>query len=140
MSKRTFRNSLHIRHVDAGSCNGCEAELSALLNPLYDLQRYGLDFVASPRHADAVTVSGPVTRAMREPLQRAVEATPEPRFLIALGDCALGLGPVATGYTVLGGLHALYPPDLQIPGCPPPPATILKALRGLQNAAVPDGR
>lgn len=132
MTRNTFKGSLQIRHVDAGSCNGCEAELSALLNPLYDLQQYGLDFVASPKHADAVTVSGPVTMAMQEPLQRAVAALSEPRLVIALGDCALGCGPFAQSYAVLGGLSNLLHPDLAIPGCPPPPDEILRALRRLQ--------
>ncbi|MCV2395700.1 NADH-quinone oxidoreductase subunit B family protein [Actinotalea sp. M2MS4P-6] len=121
--------SLQIRHVDAGSCNGCEIELGAAFGPVYDAERYGARLVASPRHADAVLVTGAVTRNMAEPLRLTVRATPEPRLVIAMGDCARGCGPFRDGYGVVGGADDVVPVDAEIPGCPPEPAAVVEALR-----------
>ncbi|GAB4382611.1 NADH-quinone oxidoreductase subunit B family protein [Albidovulum sp.] len=123
--------SLAIRHVDAGSCNGCELELHALSNPLYDLERFGLHFVASPRHADVLTVTGPVTRNMAEALRRTHDAMPDPKWVIAIGDCARDGGCFAGSYAIAGGVEAILPVDLHIPGCPPEPVALLKGLVGL---------
>ena len=123
--------SLSIRHVDAGSCNGCELELQALSNPYYDLERFGLHFVASPRHADVLTVTGPVTHNMAEALRRTYDAMPSPKWVIAIGDCAKGGGCFAGSYAVAGGVDAVIAVDLHIPGCPPPPLEILKGLLAL---------
>lgn len=122
------RRSLQLRHVDCGSCNACESELTLLFGPDYDAQRQGLDMVASPRHADAITVSGPVTAQMRAALQRTYEAMGEPRAVIALGDCAIDGHVHASGYAAGRGVAAQLPVDLQIPGCPPTPDAILAAL------------
>ena len=147
------RGSLALRHVDAGSCNGCEHELAATANPYYDLQRHGLNIVASPRHADVLLVTGPITTRMADPLRRAYEAMPEPRLVAALGDCAVGCavghaagctaGPAAgctVGHAVLadpaqlaGPLEEILPVDLRIPGCPPNPSQIAEALLGLMH-------
>src|SRR3954447_9276364 len=113
--------SLSIRHVDAGSCNGCELELHALANAFYDLERFGLRFVASPRHADVLTVTGPVTQNMREALRRTYEATPDPKWVVALGTCARDGGLFAASTAVVGGVSNVIPVDLHIPGCPPTP-------------------
>lgn len=121
--------SVQVRHVDAGSCNGCEIELGAAFGPVYDLERYGVRLVASPRHADVVLVTGVVTHSMAEPLRLTVEATPRPRLVVAMGDCARGCGLVAGGYGVLGGAADVVPVDLEVPGCPPEPAAIVEALR-----------
>ncbi|PIV77824.1 MAG: hydrogenase [Rhodobacteraceae bacterium CG17_big_fil_post_rev_8_21_14_2_50_63_15] len=123
--------SLSIRHVDAGSCNGCELELQALSNPFYDLERFGLHFVASPRHADVLTVTGPVTHNMAEALRRTYDAMPEPKWVIAIGDCAKDGGCFAASYAVAGGVAAIVPVDLHIPGCPPDPTALLKGLLAL---------
>ena len=123
--------SLSIRHVDAGSCNGCELELQALGNPFYDLERFGLHFVASPRHADVLTVTGPVTRNMAEALKRTYDAMPGPKWVIAVGDCAKGGGCFAGSYAIVGGVEAVVPVDLHIPGCPPDPTALLKGLLAL---------
>ncbi|MEP7335141.1 MAG: hydrogenase [Actinomycetota bacterium] len=120
--------SLAIRHVDAGSCNGCEHELSLLSSPYYDLQRFGLGIVASPRHADVLLVTGAVTTRMREPLLVAYDAMPEPRRVAALGDCALGCNLLGTGDNLVGAVEAILPVDLRIAGCPPTPAAIAEAL------------
>ena len=120
--------SLAIRHVDAGSCNGCEHELGAAANPLYDLPRLGLDVVASPRHADILLVTGPVTTRMATALRRAYEAMPEPRLVAALGDCALGCGVLGDPGELIGSLDAVLPVDLRIPGCPPTPEAIAEHL------------
>ena len=122
--------SLAFRHVDAGSCNGCEHELAATANPFYDLQRFGLDVVASPRHADALVVSGAVTKRMATPLLRAYEAMPEPRLVVALGDCARGHGHglIADPAELAGPAEAILPVDLTIPGCPPSPQRIANGL------------
>jgi Ni,Fe-hydrogenase III small subunit len=127
--------SLAVRHVDAGSCNGCEHELTLVSNPYHDLQRFGLGVVASPRHADVLLVTGPVTTRMREPLLTAYAAMPEPRLVAALGDCALGCGLLGSAEEYVGTLDAVLPVDLRIPGCPPTPAEIAAALLGLVDAA-----
>jgi Ni,Fe-hydrogenase III small subunit/ferredoxin len=127
-SRRGFRRSLHIRHVDAGSCNGCESELQALNNPFYNLHRFGIFFTASPRFADLLLVTGPVTYAMREPLRRAYEAMAEPRWVMAVGTCAVSGGIAGGGYACGNGLDGILPVDLYLPGCPPNPAAIIEAL------------
>lgn len=123
--------SLSIRAVDAGSCNGCELELHALNNPFYDLERFGLKFVASPRHADVLMVTGPVTQNMRAALERTYAATPEPKWVVAVGDCALDGGIFAGSYAVAGGVDAVIPVDLHIRGCPPSPVQLLQGLLAL---------
>jgi Ni,Fe-hydrogenase III small subunit len=120
--------SLSIRHVDAGSCNGCEHELTQLSSPYYDLERFGLGVVASPRHADVLLVTGPVTSRMREPLLVAYAAMPEPRRVAALGNCALGCNVLGTPDAIAGPLDSMLPVDLRIPGCPPTPEVIAQAL------------
>jgi Ni,Fe-hydrogenase III small subunit len=120
--------SLSIRHVDAGSCNGCEHELTQLSSPYYDLERFGLGVVASPRHADVLLVTGPVTSRMREPLLVAYAAMPEPRRVAALGNCALGCNVLGTPDAIAGPLDSMLPIDLRIPGCPPTPEVIAQAL------------
>jgi Ni,Fe-hydrogenase III small subunit len=130
-SRRRLGRSLSIREVDAGSCNGCELEIHALSNAFYDLERLGLKFVASPRHADVLLVTGPVTRNMREALERTYEATPDPKWVVAVGDCALDGGLFAGSYGVLGGVRAVVPVDLHIRGCPPTPYALLKGLIAL---------
>jgi Ni,Fe-hydrogenase III small subunit len=127
----TRGRSLALRHVDAGSCNGCEHELTLASSPYYDLQRFGLGIVASPRHADVLLVTGPVTSRMRESLLVAYNAMPEPRRVAALGDCALGCNVLGTAEDVVGSVEAVLPVDLRIPGCPPRPDVIAEALLGL---------
>jgi Ni,Fe-hydrogenase III small subunit len=127
--------SLSIRAVDAGSCNGCELEMHALGNPFYDLERFGLRFVASPRHADVLLVTGPMTRNMREAVVRTYAATPGPKWVVALGDCARDGGCFAGSYAVMDGVSSVLPVDLHIPGCPPPPVEILKGLLALLEGA-----
>jgi Ni,Fe-hydrogenase III small subunit len=122
------RTSLALRHVDAGSCNGCEHELQNVSNPHYDLARFGLSLVASPRHADVLLITGPVTRRMVEPLQRAYEAMPEPRLVAALGDCALGCNVLGESSELVGLVERVLPVDIRIPGCPPAPAAIAAAI------------
>jgi membrane-bound hydrogenase subunit mbhJ len=123
--------SLALRHVDAGSCNGCEHELTLTSSPHYDLQRFGLGIVASPRHADVLLVTGPVTTRMREPLLTSYDAMPEPRLVAALGDCALGCGILGASEELVGPVDTLLPVNLSIPGCPPTPETIATALLSL---------
>jgi Ni,Fe-hydrogenase III small subunit len=127
-ARRRLGRSLSIREVDAGSCNGCELEIHALNNAFYDLERFGLHFVASPRHADVLLVTGPVTRNMREALERTYNATPDPKWVIAVGDCAMDGGIFAGGYACVGGVREVIPVDLHIRGCPPSPAELLKGL------------
>jgi len=138
---RRLGRSLSIRTVDAGSCNGCELELNALSNVFYDIERFGIRFVASPRHADVLTVTGPVTKNMAEALQRTYEAMPNPKWVVAVGGCARDGGCFAGSYAALDGVHNVVPVDLHIPGCPPSPTEILKGLLALMervNARVSD--
>lgn len=130
-SRRRLGRSLAIREVDAGSCNGCELEIHALNNPVYDAERFGLKFVASPRHADVLMVTGPVTWNMREALERTYAATPEPKWVVAIGDCGCGCGVFAGSPACVGPVSAVIPVDLHVPGCPPPPLDILKGLLAL---------
>jgi Ni,Fe-hydrogenase III small subunit len=123
--------SLSIREVDAGSCNGCELEIHALNNPIYDLERFGLRFVASPRHADVLLVTGPVTANMRAALERTYAATPDPKWVVAVGDCAGDGGLFVGSYAVIGGVGAVIPVDLHIRGCPPAPRQLLAGLLAL---------
>ena len=125
---RRFRGSLSIRMVDAGSCNGCELEIHALNNPYYDIERFGVRFVASPRHADALLVTGPVSRHMENALRRTLRATPEPRFVIAAGTCACDGGEFGVSYASCGAVENVIPVDVKIPGCPPAPVDLLKGL------------
>jgi Ni,Fe-hydrogenase III small subunit len=127
-ARRLFGRSLHIRQVDAGSCNGCELEISSLTGPHYDLERFGLHFVASPRHADCLLVTGPVTRNMAEALRRTWDATPDPKLVIAAGECAGDGGIFAGSYAIVGGVAAVVPVDAVIPGCPPSPRALLSGL------------
>ena len=127
-ARRRLGRSLSIREVDAGSCNGCELEIHALNNAFYDLERFGLHFVASPRHADVLLVTGPVTKNMREALQRTYNATPDPKWVVAVGDCALDGGIFGGGYACVGGVGKVVPVDLHIRGCPPSPTDLLKGL------------
>jgi Ni,Fe-hydrogenase III small subunit len=134
-AQRRLGHSLAIREVDAGSCNGCELEIHALNNAFYDLERFGLRFVASPRHADVLLVTGPVTKNMREALERTYNATPDPKWVVALGDCAVDGGFFAGSYAVVGGVSNVVPVDLHIRGCPPSPTAILKGLIALLEPA-----
>ena len=127
--------SLSIRQVDAGSCNGCELEIHALNNAFYDLERFGLHFVASPRHADVLMVTGPVTKNMREALERTYNATPDPKWVVAVGACAADGGVFAGSYAVAGGVKDVVPVDLHIRGCPPTPLDLLKGLLALLERA-----
>ena len=130
-ARRRLGRSLSIRQIDAGSCNGCELEIRALGNAFYDLERFGLRFVASPRHADVLLVTGPVTKNMKEALERTYNATPEPKWVVALGDCAATGGMFAGSYACVGGVGLVVPVDLHIPGCPPTPEQILRGLLAL---------
>jgi Ni,Fe-hydrogenase III small subunit len=131
LARQRLGRSLAIREVDAGSCNGCELEIHALNNAFYDLERFGLRFVASPRHADVLLVTGPVTKNMREALMRTYAATPDPKWVVAVGDCAVDGGLFAEGYAVVGGVRNVVPVDLHIRGCPPTPEQLLKGLIAL---------
>src|SRR2546421_5188974 len=130
-ARRRLGRSLSIREVDAGSCNGCELEINALNNAFYDLERFGLRFVASPRHADVLLVTGPVTKNMREALERTYNATPDPKWVVAIGDCAADGGIFAGSYAVTGGVSNVVPVDLHIRGCPPSPVKLLEGLLAL---------
>jgi Ni,Fe-hydrogenase III small subunit len=129
--RQRLGRSLAIREVDAGSCNGCELEIHALSNPVYDAERFGLKFVASPRHADVLLVTGPVTWNMKMALERTFAATPAPKWVVALGDCAANCGVFAGSYAVAGPVSSVIPVDLHIRGCPPAPLDILKGLLAL---------
>jgi Ni,Fe-hydrogenase III small subunit len=131
LARQKLGRSLSIREVDAGSCNGCELEIHALNNPFYDLERFGLHFVASPRHADVLLVTGPVTKNMRAALRRTYDATPDPKWVVAVGDCARDGGIFAGSYAVEGGVERVVPVDLHIRGCPPRPVDLLKGLLAL---------
>jgi Ni,Fe-hydrogenase III small subunit len=126
-----LHGSAQIRHVDAGSCGGCEIEIGAAFGPVYDAERYGARLVASPRHADVLMVTGVVTRNMRRPLQRTYEAVPGPRWVIAVGDCARNCGELAGGHGVAGAVSDVVPVDLEVPGCPPRPDAVVEAVRKL---------
>jgi len=130
-ARQRLGRSLSIRQIDAGSCNGCELEIHALNNPYYDLERLGLKYVASPRHADVLLVTGPVTLNMAEALERAYRATPDPKWVVAVGDCAFDGGLFQGGYAVLGGVGEAVPVDLHIRGCPPSPTQLLEGLVAL---------
>jgi Ni,Fe-hydrogenase III small subunit len=134
-ARRLLGRSLSIREVDAGSCNGCELEIHALNNAFNDLERYGLHFVASPRHADVLMVTGPVTKNMREALERTWRATPDPKWVVAVGDCGADGGMFAGSYAVVGGVSAVVPVDLVIRGCPPSPKQLLAGLLALLEPA-----
>ena len=130
-ARRQLGRSLSLRLVDAGSCNACELELNALSNPYYDLERFGLRFVASPRHADVLLVTGPVSKNMREALLRTYDAMPAPKWVVAIGDCAVSGGLFAGSYACVGGAAAAVPVDLKISGCPPSPSRLLEGLLAL---------
>jgi Ni,Fe-hydrogenase III small subunit len=134
-SQTRLGRSLAILHVNTGSCNGCELELRALNNVLYDLERFGVRFVQSPRHSDVLLVTGPLTRNLSTALEQAWDATPEPKWVVAVGDCAVDGGVFKGSYAVLGGTGLSIPVDLTIGGCPPPPAIILAGLRSLLEAS-----
>jgi Ni,Fe-hydrogenase III small subunit len=133
-ARRRLGRSLSIRELDAGSCNGCELEINALNNAFYDLERFGLRFVASPRHADVLLVTGPLTANMREALERTYRAMPDPKWVVAVGDCAADGGLFAGSYACVGGISAAVPVDLHIRGCPPNPTQLLKGLLALLSA------
>jgi Ni,Fe-hydrogenase III small subunit len=128
---RRNRGSLQLRHVDAGSCNGCELEIASIFSPVYDAERFGIRLEASPRHSDGLLVTGPVTRNMADPLRKTLDAVPRPRVVVAVGDCARNCGVFAGAYGVEGSVADVVPVDLEIAGCPPDPAAIIRALRGL---------
>ena len=130
-ARRRLGRSLAIRQVDAGSCNGCKLEIHALNNAFYDLERFGLRFVASPRHADVLMVTGPVSKNMRQALERTYAATPDPKWVVAIGDCAVDGGIFAGSYAVVGGVGNVVPVDLHIRGCPPRPLHLLTGLLAL---------
>lgn len=131
---RRLGRSLSIREIDTGSCNACELEINALSNPYYDVERFGLRFVASPRHADVLLATGPVTKNMREALERTYEAMPSPKWVVSAGDCALNGGCFAGSYAVVGGVSKVLPVDLHIAGCPPSPVELLHGLLQLLEA------
>jgi Ni,Fe-hydrogenase III small subunit len=132
--------TLSLREVDAGSCNGCELEIHALNNVVYDLERFGMRFVASPRHADVLLVTGPVTTNMREALERTYQATPAPKWVVAVGDCARDGGVFSGSYACVGGVSAVLPVDLHIRGCPPSPTALLRGLLALLETVQSDRR
>lgn len=125
---RLFGNSLHIRHVDTGSSNACESEMTALLNPIYDVQRFGIDFVASPRHADMLMVTGGVTRNLERSLRKTFDAAAHPKMIVAVGTCAVGGCIFGKTYANYGGVHHLAPVFVNVPGCPPRPLDILEGI------------
>jgi Ni,Fe-hydrogenase III small subunit len=131
VARRRLGRSLSIREVDAGSCNGCELEIHALNNAFYDIERFGLRFVASPRHADVLLVTGPVTKNMRQALERTYAATPDPKWVVAAGDCAANCGVFAGSYACAGAVSSVIPVDLHIGGCPPSPMALLNGLIAL---------
>jgi Ni,Fe-hydrogenase III small subunit len=133
-SRRKLGRSLSIREVDAGSCNACELEIHALNNAFYDLERFGLRFVASPRHADVLLVTGPMTKNMREAVERTYAATPDPKWVVAVGDCACNGGLYTESYACEGGVDKVIPVDLHIRGCPPDPVALLEGLIALVEA------
>ena len=134
-AKRRLGRSLAIREVDAGSCNACELEIHALNNAIYDVERFGIKFVASPRHADVLLVTGPVTHNMKVALERTYAATPDPKWVVAVGDCAAGCGVFEGSYAVVGAVDKVIPVDLHIRGCPPRPIDLLQGLIALLDQA-----
>ena len=138
-ARRLYGRSLAIREVDAGSCNACELEIHAINNPVYDVERFGIRFVASPRHADVLMVTGPVTRNMKIALERTYAATPDPKWVVAVGDCGCGCGVFEGSYAVIGAVDKVIPVDLHIRGCPPTPTALLEGLIALVDkvAAAP---
>ena len=139
-ARRLFGRSMTIREIDAGSCNGCELEIHALNNAVYDIERFGLKFAASPRHADVLLVTGPVTRNMKVALERTYAATPDPKWVVAVGDCACGCGVFEGSYAVIGAVDKVIPVDLHIRGCPPRPIDLLRGLIALIDGAANAGR
>jgi len=137
VARSRLGRSLAIRHVDAGSCNGCELEIHALNNSFYDLEQFGIQFVASPRHADVLLVTGPLTKNMREALERTYNAIPNPKWVVAVGDCAADGGLFSGGYACIGGISAVVPVDLHIRGCPPSPSELLAGLLALLEKPIP---
>jgi Ni,Fe-hydrogenase III small subunit len=137
-ARRRLGRTLAIREVDAGSCNGCELEIHALNNVLYAPERFGLRVVASPRHADVLLVTGPVTANMREALERTYQATPDPKWVVAVGNCARDGGVFAGSYACVGGISAVVPVDLHIPGCPPSPIVLIRGLLALLETVSAD--
>jgi Ni,Fe-hydrogenase III small subunit len=133
--RRLYGRSLTIREVDAGSCNGCELEIHALNNAVYDCERFGLRFAASPRHCDVLMVTGPVSRNMKVALERTYAATPDPKWVVAVGDCACGCGVFEGSYAVVGAVDKVVPVDLHIKGCPPRPIDLLRGLVALVDKA-----
>ncbi len=129
-----MRGSFAIREVDSGSCNACELEVHALNNPYYDIERFGVHFVASPRHADALLVTGPVSRHMAAALKRTYDATPAPKWVIAMGDCTINGGEFGCNYATIGAVERVVPVDLVIPGCPPTPTVLMQGLLALLQA------
>ena len=127
-ARRLFGRALAVREVDAGSCNGCEIEITGLMSPVYDSERFGFHFVASPRHADLLLVTGPVTRNMEVPLRKTYEATPSPKLVVAVGDCAHTCGVFKGSYAVAGSVDQIIPVDVFVDGCPPEPADILRGI------------
>ena len=134
-ARKLFGRSITIREVDAGSCNGCELEIHALNNAVYDVERFGIKFAASPRHADVLLVTRPVTHNMKVALERTYAATPDPKWVVAVGDCASGCGVFAQSYATVGDLAKVLPVDLAIKGCPPRPVDLLKGLIALMDKA-----
>src|SRR5262245_49103867 len=134
-ARKLFGRSITIREVDAGSCNACELEIHALNNPVYDVERFGIRFAASPRHCDVLLVTGPVTRNMKVALERTYVATPDPKWVVAVGDCAAGCGVFERSYAVVGAVDKVIPVDLHVKGCPPRPIDLLKALIALMEKA-----
>lgn len=127
-ARKLLGRAVGIREIDAGSCNGCEIEITGLASPVYDLERFGLHFVASPRHADLLLVTGPVTRNMEVPLRKTYDATPFPKLVVAVGDCAKSCGVFQGSYAVAGSVDAVIPVDVFVHGCPPEPADILRGI------------
>jgi len=134
-AQRLFGRSITIREVDAGSCNACELEIHALNNAVYDIERFGIKFAASPRHADVLLVTGPVSKNMKAALERTYAAVPAPKWVVAVGDCACGCGVFAQSYATVGSVQSVLPVDLQIRGCPPRPIDLLKGLLALMERA-----
>ena len=134
-ARKLFGRAITIREVDAGSCNGCELEIHALSNAVYDVERFGIRFAASPRHCDVLMVTGPVTRNMKVALERTYAATPAPKWVVAVGDCGCGCGVFEGSYAVIGAVDKVIPVDLHISGCPPRPIDLLRGLIALVDKA-----